>query len=218
MRAAFFMMFFIFAVSGCATVKPLPPQAGTPPRGQEIYHKVEPGETLWRIAKMYNTTVDDLIRENNIPNVAHIEKNQLIRIGQSSAEKTKTPEKDDLKSADFDWPIRGNINSYFGEQKDFRFNSGIDIVSEAGSKVLASRDGRVVFADDLSGYGKTVVIDHEDRFMTIYAQNSALLVKLNDLVKKGAPVAQIGKNGQLAFLHFEIRKDAQAANPLFYLP
>ena len=63
-----------------------------------------------------------------------------------------------------------------------------------------------------------MILDHEDDFWTVYSQNSKLLVGLNDRVMQGNPIAQLGKSGDLAYLHFEVRKKAVADNPLYYLP
>ena len=58
----------------------------------------------------------------------------------------------------------------------------------APERARAARDGRVVCADYLSGYGNTIILDHEDNYFTIYAQNASLLVKLDDVVSKGSKV------------------------------
>ena len=76
----------------------------------------------------------------------------------------------------------------------------------------------MVFADDLTGYGKTVVLSHPGGFHTIYAQNSEILVRLGDFVPKKTPVARVGKKERVAYLHFQIRKNAIENNPLHYLP
>ena len=213
--APFLICAFLFA--GCATVEELPIQkSSVPPQG--IYHKVRPGETLWRIAKMYDANVDDIVAANNIPNVAHIEKNQLIFIPGAKTKKETPVEHVSAESLDFDWPLKGEIISYFGEQKDSWINNGINIKSDSGEKVTAARDGRVVFADHLSGYGETVILDHQDNFFSVYSQNATLLVKLDDFVVKGAPIAEVGKTNGAPYLHFEIRKNATTTNPLYYLP
>ena len=214
-----FILIFLFAfIFGCASIEELPGgKASTPLRG--TYHKVRPGETLWRIAKMYDVSVEDIVAANKIPNVALIEKNQLLFIPGAKAKKEipAGTEKPFVKSSgDFVWPLRGEIVAYFGEQKDAWVNNGINIKSGAGAKVAAARGGRVVFADHLSGYGETVILDHQDRFFTVYSQNAAtLLVKLDDVVAQGAPIAE---SRGAPFLHFEIRKNAVATNPLYYLP
>lgn len=215
-------LFLIFAfvlifVGGCATVEEMPTHVGAiPPQG--IYHKVRSGETIWRIAKMYNVPVEDLVRANNIPNIGHIEKNQLILIPGTDNKKEVVLNKEAGKSGDFDWPLKGKVLTYFGSEGSFGSSNGIDIQASAGEKVLAARDGKVVFADNLNGYGYTVILDHADNFYSVYAQNAGLLVKIDDVVSKGTPIAQAGENKGLALLHFEIRKNALATNPLYYLP
>jgi len=167
---------------------------------------------------MYNVPVEDLVRANNIPNVGHIEKNQLILIPGADSKKEVVLSKDLGKSGDFDWPLRGKVVTYFGSEGRLGTSSGIDIQTSAGEKVSAAREGKVVFADYLNGYGYTVILDHADNFYTVYAENAALLVKVDDAVSKGTPIAQAGEVKGLALLHFEIRKNAVATNPLYYLP
>ncbi|MCA9408016.1 MAG: M23 family metallopeptidase, partial [Candidatus Omnitrophica bacterium] len=90
--------------------------------------------------------------------------------------------------------------------------------AKAGEFVKASRSGTVVFADYLTGYGNTLILDHQDDFYTVYSKNSKLLVRLGDVVKRNDPISEVDKNENLAFLHFQIRKNAKEENPLFYLP
>lgn len=217
----FLMGAAMVALSGCVSSHSLPAESRISTRGKGVYHKVHPGETLWRIAKNYNVNIDQLIKENNIPNVAAIEKDQLIFIPEAEAvidialpSTLSAPEAD----RDFVWPIKGQVISYFGQKSSSGANNGIDISAHEGANVLAARSGLVIFADYLSGYGYVLILDHRDGFLTTYAQNARLLVKLNDVVNKGSAVAQVGKNGRLAYLHFEIRRNEKADNPLYYLP
>jgi len=203
-------------VAGCATVEDGVVLNRIPERG--VYHKVREGETLWKIAKIYNTDLDAIVRSNNIPNVAQIEKNQLIFIPGADKVVELPAGKDDLKKNEFSWPVQGKVLFYFNQAKQSYLKDGIGIQAAEGEMVLASREGRVIFSDYLSGYAYTVIIDHADGFCSVYSQNSNLLVSLNQYVLKGTPIAQIGKNGDLAFLHFEIRKNALPNNPLHYLP
>ncbi|HOW36007.1 MAG TPA: LysM peptidoglycan-binding domain-containing M23 family metallopeptidase [Candidatus Omnitrophota bacterium] len=204
---------------GCAAVeyKTLP-EAVEPPQG--IYHKVQPKETLWRIAKMYNVDIEDLIRYNNIPNAARIEKDQLIFIPGAKQSRGAEPATTvgAARGNDFDWPVKGDVALYFGEQRDGSMNNGVDIRTSAGEPVRASRDGKVVFADYLGGYGQTIILDHADGYFTVYAQNANLTVKLGDSVAQGALIARVGERAPKASLHFEVRKGSQAVNPLYYLP
>ena len=107
----------------------------------------------------------------------------------------------------FDDPIGANTVSH-----------GIDIQAQAGDTVQATREGDVVLADYMSGYGQTVMIDHKDGFISVYARNARLLVKLGDHVYKGDDIAEVGQIGNRVVEHFEIRHGSQATNPLYYLP
>lgn len=120
----------------------------------------------------------------------------------------------------FAWPVKGVVISSFGSKVDRSRNKGIDILVPEGSDVRASRSGRVVFCDDkFRGFGRTVVVDHGDRYETVYAYNSAILVKVGDMVGRDTVIARSGKTGRAreASLHFEIRREGRSENPLRYL-
>jgi len=188
-------------------------------RSVGIYHKVKPKETLWRIAKAYDISVEELVKANNIPDAAHIQQNQLIFIPQATSEKVVVSREEAFKDDDFKWPIKGKVISYFGDVKSaFGVNNGIDIRSEPGQKIFPARGGEVVFADVLNGYGPTLIIDHADGYQTVYADNEKLLAAVGDHVTPQTAVSLVGGNKALAFLHFEIRKDSVAKNPLYFLP
>ena len=183
-----------------------------------MYHKVQRGQTLWRIAKAYGVALDEVIQSNNIPNAAAIEVDQLIFIpGAIEVKEIPAPTVDDNKE-EFTWPLKGKVISYFNDPRGNATNRGIDVEAQAGQAVKAGREGQVVLADYMSGYGQTVMVDHGDGFISVYAQNAKLLVKLGDHVYKGDPIAEIGQTGQKTFMHFEIRKGSTATNPLYYLP
>ena len=187
-------------------------------RDKGVTHKVRAGETIWRIAKTYHVSIKDIIRANNMPDVAHIEVGQLIFIPHAQTVKDIPAYKDDSNPNEFSWPLKGRVISYFGQETARGVNRGIDIKARDGDIVYASRKGKVVFADNLSGYAYTVVLDHYDGYFTVYSQNAALLVRLGDRIDKGIPIAEVGKNRSLAYLHFEIRENDKANNPLHYLP
>ena len=202
-------------LAGCATVSPKPPILK--PTQPGVYHKVKKGQTLWRVAKTYNIPISDIIRINNIPDVAKVEENQLIFIPGATSVKEVILSKEDIQK-DFIWPVNGKIINYFREHKGSWVNKGIDIQAQEGDTVKASRSGSVVLADYLPGYGYTVILDHGDGFYTVYGHNAHLLVKLGDAVPRNAPIAQVGSQSDLAYLHFQIRKNGIEDNPLYYLP
>lgn len=121
----------------------------------------------------------------------------------------------------FVWPVTGSVISYYGAKFDRVKNKGIDIRAGAGAGVRASESGRVVFCGErLKGFGKTVILDHDGNYQTVYAYNSDLLVKAGDRVEQNHVIARVGKTGRAKepSLHFEIRKLGEPHNPFHYLP
>ena len=212
---------FALFISGCATApKVQPPVVPSVviERPQGIYHKVSKQESLWRIAKTYTVSLDDIVKYNHIPNAAVIEENQLLFIPGAKEVLKVVLDKPDGKPDEFAWPLKGRVISYFNDIKGQSVNKGIDIAGAQGDRVTASRDGQVVFADYLSGYGYTAIIDHHDGFYSVYSRQSDLMVKSGEDIKKGAAIGQVAKSGRFAFLHFEIRKINEPNNPLYFLP
>jgi len=121
------------------------------------------------------------------------------------------------------WPVHGRILRDFGEESRGNntsvINNGIDIAVPEGTSVIAVDDGEVVFSDRYGGQGKLIIIDHKNGFFSVYAYNSALLVSRGASVVKGQTIAKSGSTGSAIqpSLHFELRKDGRAVNPLNYL-
>ncbi len=200
MRQAVAGAVWLLLLGGCATV-PLDSPAVLPPT-QAVpaltgsYHQVRRGDTLWRIARSYGISVQGLAAANRISRTAPIEVGQQLFI-------PLPPE-----SAHFLWPLRGTVASGGGYR-------GVQIAAAPGSLIRASRTGRVVVAArQLSGWGKTVVLDHLDGQLSIYAGMDQLLVAPGALLRQGTPLGRLG-TGQL---HFEIRSGAQPKNTLALLP
>lgn len=99
------------------------------------------------------------------------------------------------------------------------FHTGIDIPAPMGARVVAAEDGIVSTSSWLGGYGKTVIILHNNTISTLYGHNSQLLVSPGDIVKKGDLIARIGTTGNSTgpHLHFEVRKNGQHQNPNSFL-
>ena len=123
------------------------------------------------------------------------------------------------------WPVSsGHITSKFGYRKHpiykrSKFHAGIDFASKRGTPVLATADGVVAFSGWQSGYGRLVEVRHMDGLMTRYAHNQKNLVKEGDMVKKGQTIAKLGSTGRSTgpHVHFEVRKNGKAVNPLKYV-
>jgi murein DD-endopeptidase MepM/ murein hydrolase activator NlpD len=217
-------IFSCLAIAGCATTRhpPVSVESTTDKKPSEkkgVYHKVSKGETLWRIAKTYKVSTDDIIQANGIPNAASIEDNQLIFIPGAVAVKViELPQGANGVFSDYLWPLKGRIVSFFDDRKGAHVNHGIDVEGMEGEIVKSSRDGNVSFADNLPGYGYTIILDHADGFFTVYGHMERPLIKLGDHVFRGEKIAQVARDGARPFLHFEIRKGDISKNPLHYLP
>jgi len=116
------------------------------------------------------------------------------------------------------WPVKGPILSSF--QGNNGLNKGIDLGGKLGEPVIAAASGQVVYSGSgLRGYGKLLIIKHNDVFLSAYAHNDKLLVKEGDFVKAGQRIADMGSSGtDRVKLHFEIRRDGTPVNPVQYLP
>lgn len=121
-------------------------------------------------------------------------------------------------SLSWQWPAKGKVVQRFSASG--KVNKGIDIEGKLGDAVSASAEGSVVYAGTgLLGYGKLVIIKHNDKFLSAYAHNRKLLVNEGDSVKAGEKIAEIGASGtQKIKLHFEIRRDGKPTDPEKYLP
>lgn len=114
------------------------------------------------------------------------------------------------------WPAQGPLLAGFDESK----NKGLDIGGKAGDAVVASADGRVVYAGaGLRGYGNLIILKHNNTFLTAYAHNQKLLVKEDQTVKKSQKIAEMGhSDADRVKLHFEVRRQGKPVDPARYLP
>ncbi|MEL6759836.1 MAG: LysM peptidoglycan-binding domain-containing M23 family metallopeptidase [Myxococcota bacterium] len=117
------------------------------------------------------------------------------------------------------WPVRGKVLRRYGRSGK-KHHDGIDILADAGEPVHAAAAGKVVFADEHGGYGKLILLRHDSGLITVYAHQSALLVKKGDRVDGGRVIAKVGATGSAssAHLHFEVRRGIDPQNPLRFLP
>jgi murein DD-endopeptidase MepM/ murein hydrolase activator NlpD len=99
-------------------------------------------------------------------------------------------------------------------------HDGVDICAPTGTPVHAAADGVVIFSGRLRGYGNVVIIRHDDHYVTVYGHNSSNCVRDGNRVRRGEVVAWVGRTGRTTGdnLHFEVRRDNLARNPLYYLP
>ena len=122
------------------------------------------------------------------------------------------------KLVKWSWPLRGKLIQVFANKAGA--SNGIDLSSSLGQPVKAASSGIIVYSGSgIQGYGKLVVVKHNNTFLSAYAYNSRILVAEGARVNAGQVIAEVGKGPQLdPRLHFEIRKNGKPVNPLRYLP
>ena len=232
----FLLFVLVLALFGCA------PRFTSPlsSRNQGIYHVIRPGENLYRIGKAYGVDHRELARVNRIRDAGQVRAGQTIFIPGATRNlpvEMITPEEPDPfqppaaappapphatdqdSRRSFIWPISGSINSAFGPRGS-SFHDGIDIAAQEGTPIRAIESGEVIYSDQLRGYGNIVILRHADGFVSVYAHNQINLVREGQRVARGEIVARVGSTGRVTgpHLHFEIRRNNSAQDPLRYLP
>jgi len=203
------------------------------------------GDTLYSIAWNYGNDYRDIARWNRITAPFVIYPGQIVRLEsppvtaatplksrpilpdkkeKSSAKQTRKSTENVSKSAKplrqakikWRWPTRGKI---------VRLNTpiskkGVNITGTAGQAIKAAAAGDIVYSGSgLLGYGKLIIIKHNETFLSAYAHNNDILVKEGESVTVGQKIATMGRgNYSKPILHFEIRIDGKPVNPLKHLP
>jgi len=223
------LVFVVCSLLGCA----LQTTTSLPRRTAGVYHIVRPGETLFRIGKAYDLNYTELARINGIKDANQIRVGQRIFIpGATRVLPVETitpteptpaapivPEGPMPEAETFLWPVNGAINSGFGPRGS-SFHDGIDIAATEGTPIRATEAGEVIYSDQLRGYGNMVIVRHAGGIVSVYAHNETNLVREGQSVARGEIVARVGSTGRVTgpHLHFEIRRNNTAEDPLRYLP
>ena len=140
----------------------------------------------------------------------------------STAKSTSTSSSSSVKT--LAWPVSGTVVLQYGSRvhpvfKTKVFNSGIDIKAASGTPVKAAGPGEVLYQGWLRGFGQVVIIDHGGDLSTVYAHLGGANVREGSTVKTGAVIGKVGNSGTDSDygLHFEVRKNGSAQNPMNYL-
>ncbi len=130
---------------------------------------------------------------------------------ESGGEIAKGP--DDL---DWTWPTRGKLVGSFNDST----SKGIAIAGKLGQPIHASAPGRVIFSGTgIRGFGKLIVIKHNNTYLSVYAHNNELSVKEGQNVTRGQKIAEMGSSdADQVKLHFEIRRFGKPIDPMKLLP
>ena len=213
--------------------------------GKPGYYTVKPGETLMRISSDHGQNWKDIARWSNLENPNVIEVGQVLRVvpptssttaaapapmapavtGTATATAAPTPapapaQAEQPGPADnsiaFIWPASGAVVAGYDDSR----NKGVDIGGKAGDPVVAAADGRVIYAGaGLRGYGNLILVKHNNTYLTAYAHNQTLLVKDDQVVRKGQKIAEMGSSdADRVKLHFEVRRQGKPVDPSRYLP
>ncbi|MEZ6877495.1 murein hydrolase activator NlpD [Enterobacter sp. KBR-315C3_2022] len=136
----------------------------------------------------------------------------------SSSQPTASSQMSSASISSWRWPTDGKVIENFSTSEGG--NKGIDIAGSKGQAIIATADGRVVYAGNaLRGYGNLIIIKHNDDYLSAYAHNDTMLVREQQEVKAGQKIATMGSTGTSSTrLHFEIRYKGKSVNPLQYLP
>ncbi len=198
-----------------------------------VYHRVKPGETLSLIGDAYGVSYRKIASANDIDDPERIHAGQRILIpgARRVIEKPivalprlasgRSPSR--IKPGDapeLRWPIDdAPVTSLYGPRGS-RFHDGIDLGAAVGSPIRAAAGGEVVFDGVLSGYGKIIIVRHGDGYSTVYAHNRRHHVAKGQWVRRGQRIAEVGQTGRVTGpnLHFEIRHDNAARDPMIFLP
>ncbi len=218
----------VFVLAACA-----PQVVRTPSTGASgVYHVVRPGENLFRIGKAYGLSYEELARVNGIKHADQIRVGQRLFIPSATRQlpvELITPAEPPVAKPEqplpapsedvFLWPVNGKINSSFGP-RGASFHDGVDIGVPEGTPIHAIDKGEVIYSDQLRGYGNIVILRHSGNLVSVYAHNEVNLVHEGQNVDRGAVVGRVGSTGRVTgpHLHFEIRRNNVAQDPLRYLP
>jgi murein DD-endopeptidase MepM/ murein hydrolase activator NlpD len=98
-------------------------------------------------------------------------------------------------------------------------HDGVDISAPRGTPVRAAGDGVVIFCGHMRGYGNVVIIRHDDHYATVYGHDEINYVREGERVRRDQIIGRVGRTGRTtgSNLHFEVRRDNLARNPMNYL-
>lgn len=193
-----------------------------------IFYKVKKGDNLNKIATYFKVKIEDIKKINKLDsdtlqvgNELFIKEPNLTKYLVKQTAKKKSIAK---QSLGFRMPIKySGISSPFGNRfhpvlKRYIFHSGVDLRARF-IPVRASKGGRVTYAGWMRGYGKIIIIKHNNGYETRYAHLDKIGVKKGSYVNQGDLIAKSGQSGRVTgpHLHFEIRRNGKALNPMRYV-
>lgn len=213
------------AVGGCGLTWEERQQRSAAPSVAPGEYVVRPGDTLYAIAFRHGIDQRRLAAWNGLSDASLIYPGQKLRLrappkSAATSKTTNSPQVTRIVSvSDWRWPTAGPIVSRFDLSSQVA-KTGVLISGQRGQPVLAASAGEVVYSGGgLKGYGKLIIIRHNDDFLSAYGHNAALLVAEGDRVNRGQKIATMGETAsKKPRLHFEIRRRGNPVDPLPLLP
>jgi len=220
-KTVVFFALLSLALAGCG---------GKALRWEPRVHVVRAGESLQAIAFRYGVDAQELAAWNRIDNADLIFAGQTLRLTPAPGHKpqpqapasnggaTPVAVRPSAPAPEWTWPAEGALLARFGDATSI--GQGIDIGGNRGNPVRASAGGQVVYSGSgLLGYGKLIILKHNDSYLSAYGHNNRLLVGEGESVAAGQRIGEMGVGpGDRAILHFEIRIKGKPVDPLQYLP
>ncbi len=208
-------------------------------------HKVETGETIYSIARLYNVSVTSLAKLNKLDAefTIYLGQDITIPITQNKInlpkKKIKTaskklendkknnsvplPDKQNAISTKntFVMPVKGKIISKYNPNNEKQKNQGIDLQVSPGSPVFAAASGNVaLITDNTENFGKIILIRHKNNLISIYGRVAKVFVEKNEVVTRGQKIGSMAEKANdgknQTILHFELRRGTQSVNPENY--
>lgn len=211
--------------------------------GNRSYYIVEEGDTLFSIAFQAGTDYRKVAQWNGIRWPYRIYPNQKLRLfppAISASRQEETPQRSKYPETGkpakkntsvvskkvipvsqrvrWQWPLYGPILNRYSKNGIGR--NGMDIGGKLGQPIRAAAAGRVVYSGSgLRGYGKLIIVKHNDVYLSAYGHNRKLLVKEGETLRAGQVIAELGDtDADRPKLHFEIRRDGEPIDPQRLLP
>ena len=239
--AYIFMLAVLLCCAACQRGLVLPDSSS---KANGVYHTVQKGQTLWRICKTYQVSMLDVAVLNKITDHSQIKVGDRLFIPgavkqlpvestagtvaqpPSQPGSTRPPAEAPEPAAPvieknvgmFIWPLIGPLSKRFGIHDGMK-QDGIDIKGASEADIRASRAGKVILSAVLEGYGNIIIVQHDSNFATVYANLGEKMVAQDQQVKQSQVLGRLLRSpAEKLYLHFQVRRDSQARNPLFYLP
>ena len=209
-------------VVSCTTTQNIFRDGSTVPQ-KGVWHRIKEGQTLWRIAKTYRVSLEEIKEANDIEDVVHVYQGTWIFIPKATkvmfVQGNILESGDESQSLTFVWPIEGQIVKSYGKHQN-DFNYGIDLKPDGIQNLVSVQEGVVVLSDTIRGYGNTIIIEHDKDYCSLYSSNFVSLVKEGQKVKINTVIAKadIRDNTDKDIVHYELFYKGKPVNPLYYLP